>query len=34
MTQLLDDSTLAQTGLSPTGSSGRILLLACGALAR
>ena len=34
MTQLLDDRTLAQTGLSPTGSSGRILLLACGALAR
>ncbi len=34
MTQLPDDSTLAQSGLAPTGSTGRILLLACGALAR
>lgn len=34
MTQLPDDSTLTQSGLAPTGASGRILLLACGALAR
>ncbi|WP_412554785.1 DUF1638 domain-containing protein [Shimia sp. MIT1388] len=34
MTQLPDDSALAQSGLAPTGSTGRILLLACGALAR
>ncbi len=34
MTDLPDDSTLAQSGLAPTGSTGRILLLACGALAR
>lgn len=34
MSRLPDDNTLAQSGLSPTGSSGRILLLACGALAR
>ncbi|MCH2066748.1 DUF1638 domain-containing protein [Shimia sp.] len=34
MTQLPNDRTLAQSGLAPTGSTGRILLLACGALAR
>lgn len=34
MTQLPDDSTLTQSGLALTGASGRILLLACGALAR
>jgi hypothetical protein len=34
MTKLPDDCTLAQSGLAPTGSTGRILLLACGALAR
>lgn len=34
MTQLPNDSTLTETGLAPTGGSGRILLLACGALAR
>ncbi|MFY0661048.1 MAG: DUF1638 domain-containing protein [Shimia sp.] len=34
MTDLPDDTTLAQSGLAPTGKSGRILLLACGALAR
>ena len=34
MTQLPDDNTLAQSGFAPTGKSGRILLLACGALAR
>ncbi len=34
MTRLPNDSTLTETGLAPTGGSGRILLLACGALAR
>lgn len=34
MTQLPDDSALTQSGLAPTGSTSRILLLACGALAR
>ncbi|WP_422050014.1 DUF1638 domain-containing protein [Shimia sp.] len=31
---LPDDSTLTETGLAPTGATGRVLLLACGALAR
>ncbi|MGR3344825.1 MAG: DUF1638 domain-containing protein, partial [Paracoccaceae bacterium] len=30
----LDDATLTQTGLGPTGSNGRVLLIACGALAK
>lgn len=30
----LDDTTLTQTGLGPTGSNGRVLLIACGALAK
>jgi len=34
MTQFPNDNTLAQSGLAPTGTTGRILLLACGALAR
>ncbi|MDA5555932.1 DUF1638 domain-containing protein [Shimia sp. MMG029] len=31
---LPDDTTLTTTGLAPTGDTGRVLLLACGALAR
>lgn len=30
----LDDATLTQSGLGPTGSNGRVLLIACGALAK